>query len=306
VDKKAIGARIKALRNSKQLSQDQLGVVLGVTKGGVSQFENGKILPSLEVLNKISAQFRVSFDFLLSGTNLQFEADKESGKETGKETGKNLALDKTKGTQIEQPVRPITVTVDHTLNEVITFVPTRAQAGYLIGYGDPEYIKELPSFGFPGFNNGTYRAFEVEGYSMLQYEGAGLYPKDIVIAEYVENPQNSIRDNRVYVVASDEGLLIKRCINRLESHGKLICNSDNKNGDYPPYILDAHEIKEVWEFKGKFSRQIPKATKVYEEIGDLQAKYTLMESEMKKTNQQLEMINRQLKISNALGGKKEE
>ena len=186
-------------------------------------------------------------------------------------------------------IQPLTVTVDHKLNEVITFVPTKAQAGYLVGYGDPEFIQKLPAFSFPGFSNGIYRAFEVQGFSMLQYEGAGLYPTDIVIGQFMEDARQ-VKDNRVYIIASDEGLLIKRCINRLETAGKLICNSDNANGDYPPIILNDYQIKEVWEFKGKFSRQIPKATRVFEEITDLQAKMTLMAEELKKTNQRVNML----------------
>ena len=55
------------------------------------------------------------------------------------------------------------VTMNDQLAENIAFVPIRAQAGYLIGYSDKEYVETLPSFGLPGFQNGTFRAFEVEG-----------------------------------------------------------------------------------------------------------------------------------------------
>jgi hypothetical protein len=65
-------------------------------------------------------------------------------------------------------------------------VPIKAQAGYLQGAQQPEYIERIyQPFGFQDLNNGTYRAFEVSGYSMLA-DRAGFYPGDIVVGEYVE------------------------------------------------------------------------------------------------------------------------
>lgn len=270
------GERIKSLREKKGLSQAGLGSEIGVSRAAVSLIEAGKAF-TIDNALKISGVLGVSLDYLLTGVNNTLHpVNKE---EVAEPRGK---------VQVNE-AHPVLVTVDHTLNEVITFVPTRAQAGYLVGYGDPEFIHELPAFGFPGFNHGIFRAFEVQGYSMLQYEGAGLYPSDIVIAQYVESPAQ-IKDNRVYVVASDEGLLIKRCVNRLESASKLICNSDNKNGDYPPIILDRDQIKEVWEFKGKFSRQIPKATRVFDEITELQTQLTLMADQLRETTQRVDRL----------------
>jgi hypothetical protein len=318
----SIHERISGLIDRLKLNPKTFAEAIGVNPAVIYNIIGGRFnKPSFDVMQKIFIAFAiVNPEWLLLGKGEPFVgmANKKAGVEdTQPEYRKNVHLnvhpnvhltqkDKTKGTQKEVEVKPVMVTVDHTLNEVITFVPVKAQAGYLIGYGDPEYIKDLPAFGFPGFNHGTYRGFEVAGYSMLQYEGAGLYPKDIVVAEFVENPIQSIRDNRVYVVASDEGLLIKRCINRLEKNGKLICNSDNRNGDYPPHILDLHQVKEVWEFKMKCSRQIPKTTRVYEEITELQTQYTLMEAEMRQTNSQLLNLNRQMKIHGILKDQPEE
>lgn len=300
----ARGERIKRLRKAKNLRQNELGALVGVTHTTIGNWENKGEAPGADNLIKLSEIFNESIDFILIGrpfaTDEGFHANIERDVGVLPESG--VARSKKTVSEKETVIKPVVVTVDHGLNEVITFVPERVQAGYLAGFSDPEFIEELPSFGFPGFNNGIFRAFEVEGYSMLQYEGSGLYPSDIVIAQYVENPKE-MRDNRVYVVASDEGLLIKRCINRLESNGKLICNSDNKNGDYPPIILNAYQIKEVWEFKGKFSRQIPKATRVYEEISELQSNYTLVVDEVKKMKEDMEVLQRQIKIATSVNNK---
>lgn len=57
--------RIRFLRQSKQLNQVQFSEKLGVTKQTISNWENGNILPSVEMLEKISDFFEVSTDYLL-------------------------------------------------------------------------------------------------------------------------------------------------------------------------------------------------------------------------------------------------
>ena len=56
----------------------------------------------------------------------------------------------------------------------------------------------------------------------------------------------------------------------------------------------------MWEFKGKFSRQIPKATKVYEEMTELQTKYTLVQEDMKEMKNKIDILFRNYKIDNIL------
>src|SRR3546814_14975382 len=64
-------------------------------------------------------------------------------------------------------VRVLSITVDANDRENIELVPVKASAGYLNGYADPEYISELPRFNLPMFKQGSYRAFELKGDSMI-------------------------------------------------------------------------------------------------------------------------------------------
>ena len=57
------------LRRSQQLTQEQLADKLGVTKQSVSNWENGNIMPSVEMLEKIADYFNVSIDYLLERTD---------------------------------------------------------------------------------------------------------------------------------------------------------------------------------------------------------------------------------------------
>ena len=55
-----IGENIKKLRESAGLSQDQLGVRINKTRSAVSQYESGKIVPRMGVIEDLAHVFKVS------------------------------------------------------------------------------------------------------------------------------------------------------------------------------------------------------------------------------------------------------
>lgn len=59
------GEIFKKLRKSRNLNQVQLAEKLNVTKQTISNWENNNILPSIDMLIKISQYFSVSTDYLL-------------------------------------------------------------------------------------------------------------------------------------------------------------------------------------------------------------------------------------------------
>ena len=60
---------IRNLRTARGISQVDLASKLGITKQCVSNWENDNILPSIEMLVKISKYFKVSTDYLLGLDN---------------------------------------------------------------------------------------------------------------------------------------------------------------------------------------------------------------------------------------------
>lgn len=60
-----VGSRIKELRVSQKITQNDFASRLGVTKSAISSYENGSRLPSYDILIKISRIFKVSTDYLL-------------------------------------------------------------------------------------------------------------------------------------------------------------------------------------------------------------------------------------------------
>ena len=60
-----LNKNIKKLRLARGISQVELAAALGVTKQSVSNWENDNILPSIDMLMKLSKYFSVSTDYLL-------------------------------------------------------------------------------------------------------------------------------------------------------------------------------------------------------------------------------------------------
>lgn len=141
-------------------------------------------------------------------------------------------------------VVPSIITVDGSGNENVVLVNVKAAAGYLNGYGDPEYIQKLPSYSFPGLKHGTFRAFEVEGYSMEPT----LENREIVICNWLEG-FTDIKEDRVHVlVTKEQGIIIKRLLNRIDKYGYIIAKSDafNNRNQYKNLHIYPEDVLEIW------------------------------------------------------------
>lgn len=68
----SIGEKIKKLRQEKNVSQADLGVIAGVHEKHISRYERGISQPSAEILRKMAEFFGVSIDFLVIEDNLAF------------------------------------------------------------------------------------------------------------------------------------------------------------------------------------------------------------------------------------------
>lgn len=68
---KSIGERMAYARKQKMLNQQVLADHLGVTRGSISQYENGIIDPNLINLDQAAKLLDVSFEWLAFGRGLQ-------------------------------------------------------------------------------------------------------------------------------------------------------------------------------------------------------------------------------------------
>lgn len=179
----------------------------------------------------------------------------------------------------EQSKMPKIVTVDTSGKDNIVLVPVKAAAGYLAGYGDTGYIQSLPTFSLPNIQNGTFRMFQVSGHSMYPTISDGSY----VVGEWVENWIKDIKDNRIYVIVCDNGILVKRVLNRLKKYENLYLKSDNRK-EHPNVTIEPNQIKEVWAVKMHLSFELPDPTVLYDRVGDLEAEIDHIKSLLNSKN----------------------
>ena len=66
-----IGEKIASQRKTKGMTQNELAEALFVTHQAVSKWENGKSLPSIEVLVELTNLFGVSIEYLLENTEIK-------------------------------------------------------------------------------------------------------------------------------------------------------------------------------------------------------------------------------------------
>lgn len=63
-----IGQRIKSLRLKYNMTGNELGDRLNVTRNAVSQWETDKRIPTSHMLSELAKLFNVSMDYIISGT----------------------------------------------------------------------------------------------------------------------------------------------------------------------------------------------------------------------------------------------
>ena len=195
---------------------------------------------------------------------------------------------KTPRIEIIEPIKvegrslmPKVVVVDDDDNDRIPLVSVKAQAGYLEGYDDSNYIEELPTYSLPEMRNGTYRMFQVSGFSMYPTLQDGSY----VIGKFVEDWE-WLGDNRVCVVVTErDGVIVKRVTNRAREKGFLYCKSDNR--DYKHIKVMLEDVKEIWECKAHISFEFLDPVTNYQKIAELEVNVSELQDKVKNLETQL-------------------
>jgi transcriptional regulator with XRE-family HTH domain len=213
-----LNQNIKYLRQQKSLSQQELSEILNIPRSSLSDYERGHTQVGLDVLIKLSEIFDISIDDLLK-TNVSHR-DYEVAR--------------------DPKLKVLAITVDSEDRNLIELVETKATAGYLTSFTNPEYIRDLPKINFPNIPVGTYRGFEIHGDSMLPLESGS-----IVICSYLESIRE-VKKNKTYVIISkNEGVVYKR-VQPDTDNNRLMLFSDNDQ--YLPYALKYDEIDEIWQY----------------------------------------------------------
>ncbi len=251
-------SNLKYLREKKNLTQNEVAKLLGVSRSTYANYEKGQSEPFASQLLKIAQLYKVSTDDLLT-----------------KDIGVPLfRLTSEKSDSIlSDNIRVLPITVSDTPKMNIEWVPAKAIAGYVAGMRDASYISELPRFYLPKLSEGTYRAFEIRGNSMPPIQEG-----NIVIGRFVEHARDLKNGQRYIVVIRNEGVVFKKVISELDVNQRLILASDN--AEYLPYSVAAKDVLEAWEFKAfiGFSDKIDMNYILLDKLHFIQQQITILTS----------------------------
>lgn len=237
-------ANIQFLRKKNGFSQQEVAEKLGVSRTTLGDYERAHTEPDLRLLHKIAVMYGVPIDDLLNSK--LFTGDLDAFHYKG--------------------MKILSLTTDKEGINNIECVQSKAYAGYLSQFQEPEFIKDLPKISIPQLKQGKYRAFEISGDSMLP-----MAPGSIVICSYVEQ-LDDLQNNECYVVVSkNDGIVYKR-LQKSNRNNEYILQSDNPT--YENYILSATDISEIWHYKAHVSFQDPMKqpqTDISVKLADLQS-----------------------------------
>jgi transcriptional regulator with XRE-family HTH domain len=206
---------LKYLRKLRGWTQEEFASKLKIKRSLLGAYEEERAEPRLEVLETVGDMFKLSLDELL----------RKSLQDTAKGSG---YLAKRRALKLSGA------------SNLIQLVPVKAAAGYLAGYGDPEFLDELNTFTLPMLAPGNYRAFEIVGDSMLPTPSGS-----VIVAEKLDDVDN-VKSNFTYIVVSrNEGIVYKRVMKNNKLKNKLTLISDNTV--FQPYSVNVEDVIEIWK-----------------------------------------------------------
>lgn len=250
-----IAQNIKKLRGDKNLTQSQLADKLGLNRSVIGAYEEGRAEPRMTTLVSMANYFDVSLDDLVL-TDLAKVKNK-------------------KGFSNNATLRVLPITVDRaTDKELITVVPVKAAAGYLDGYGDVDFIENLPRFTMPMQElpqDQTLRLFQIQGDSMLPLPD-GAY----VLGSFVDDIASAGGGDPHIVVTRNDGIVFKRVENRVHNKGTFRMISENTV--FEPYDLAIEEVVEIWKARAYVLFDLPNTT--VDRFKEIQSTLERIESKM--------------------------
>lgn len=253
------GDNVKLLRKRSKLTQRVLAGQLAITRSKLNCIElNQTKSPSLNDLLKFSEIFRISIDDLI-------KTDLKKLPEKGLQALENDDRLYITGSKI----RVLTITVDKNNRENIEDVPISAQAGYINGFADPDFIGALPKFTLPDLpERGTFRRFPINGDSMLIEDGSK------VIAEFVTNWYTLKKGTPCIVILRSAPRPVFKLVTIEQGNPEVLLASLNPT--HVPFTVSVDDIAELWKFHSFTSNKLPEPEHNIKEL------YTIMK-EIKKS-----------------------
>lgn len=233
VDPKSVGQRIRAYRDAKGISREDIAKAMNTTVANYGNIERGEQLPTLHQLQGLVSYSDISYSYWMEGQAEVKLSDIE------------IAYTKNKKSQA--------IPVSFTDRQVIQvpFVNNYARAGYLTGYSNETYIEGLPKLPWlvDKEYKGTYMCFEVNGDSMddgtrdSYMEGDILLCREIATHLWVSSKLH-IRKWDFVIAHKTEGIIVKRIVEHNVDKGTIVVHS--LNDLYPDYTIELKDVVKIF------------------------------------------------------------
>jgi hypothetical protein len=133
---------------------------------------------------------------------------------------------------------------------MIPLVTIHAQGGYAKGYGDEEYIEQLPTV--PVMVDKTYKGkyivFEVDGDSMDDGSRNSIYDGDKILCREVKRElwksKLHIKDWYFVIVLKNEGITVKKIVNHSVENGLIKCHP--LNSLFEDFTVSLNDVSELY------------------------------------------------------------
>lgn len=258
------------LRENKTVkSSRQFAVDIDYLPQSLSEILKGRRDVTIEVLRKSIEMYKFNPTYLFTGEGPLF-----------------LTEDDNKSLHV------LTVMTDTSNEEQIVHVPVPAQTSYASELNNPKFIQNLPSFTLPDYKYkvGTHRSFDAAGDSMEPT----LFEGDKTVCSYIEPAlwESGIKDGYVYVVVTQDDIVIRRVYNHLKVNKLIEVHSDNKF--YEPYTIPLSMIREIWYVRAKISPFLPAPNRIqhlfYDDMNSLKSTVSEQSRLIENLNQTIQKL----------------
>jgi len=241
----SIGSRLVYAMDLKGLNANKISVSTGIHPSTVKNYMLNKGKPDPMKLDKIAEFLSINRDWLRLGTGGINDYNTEN--------------------YIPQVSETIEVNYMDALTSSVMMVPLvnqYAYAGYMSGYGDNEFISELPKIPFivDREYKGEYICFEVKGDSMECESNESINEGDILLCRNVRQDywRSKLHISKwdFVIVHKTRGIVVKRITNHNVDTGEITLHSLNEM--YPDYTVNLSEVEKLFnivEVKKKRKRR---------------------------------------------------
>ena len=229
-----IGENIKKIRLAKNISQADFAKLFDLARASVGAYEEGRSEPKIETIIQIANTFSLSIDVLLKRELSVSEIYSMS----------------TVNEKLNKAHRLVSGASKTELSKSVSFLKKETIVEYLVRRENQSFLNDLPKISIPLVTSASLMAFEVDGNAM-RYGGQGLFNRDILIGEKVDQLSTKL-EGEVVALVTKNSLVIRR-VKQVNDTSALLQADDPT---YEEMEIASEEVVEIWKGVASFAKQL--------------------------------------------------